>query len=541
MCLRVAPIVFGGVVVLAGASCGEDDIAEGAPDAALDGAPGPDGATAVDARPSDASPADGDTRDAQSPEGPFAIQWELGPDLPRGFQDGPLVDLGGLLVTAGGFTGSGPVTDVPDKPTKYPAGFWADGFSLLPGATAWQSVPAWSDLPRQGLAGAAIGDTMYVWGGFDYQDGKVVSRPFGARWKRGAPAWEKLPDFPYPVHGASMVAIGNRLYVLGGAYADGTAPDRTRVRLAGGRAGVGARLWTLDTTQIGLGFRELSPLPGTPRYLSGVAAVGDKIYALGGSTGVDNTRATTCKALDSWVYDTPTDTWSRLPDFPRASASFPGGNIAYAQRYVFLIGGHTFPCIETPDSAASLVGTAIDDTRAALASIFPTYGIDSDVMVFDTKTSTYAQTTSLPITNNIPSTTLVGDTLHMVGGETGGAAVYGYPYLGGRYFGNRPDLYLRGKIVPAAQGESALFQPAIYKPLKDQNFGAARKVDVAGVCIDRNGPVAVALGSVAVTTPCRGSHYEASVVHAGGAGNVELAIRQATSATYQHRVNLRFE
>ncbi len=64
---------------------------------------------------------------------------------------------------------------------------------------------------------------------------------------------------------------------------------------------------------------------------------------------------------------------------------------------------------------------------------------------------------------------------------------------------------------------------------------------MAGVCIDRNGPVAVALGSVAVTTPCRGSHYEASVVHAGGAGNVELAIRQATSATYQHRVNLRFE
>jgi hypothetical protein len=51
---------------------------------------------------------------------------------------------------------------------------------------------------------------------------------------------------------------------------------------------------------------------------------------------------------------------------------------------------------------------------------------------------------NLPLNNNMPMAVLRGDTLHLLGGETGGAVIDGEAY------GHHPDLYLIGKLRKAS-------------------------------------------------------------------------------------------
>lgn len=474
------------------------------------------------------------------------IQWQLGPDLPRGQQDGPLVLLGKTLAVAGGFTGSSDDTSVPQKATKYPAGFWADGFSLdLDGQGAWQKIPAWDQPARQGLGGVAVDGGFYVWGGFHYSTppalNPITDVAEGARWEKGAPSWETLPPLPYPLAGLSLATIGKKIFLLGGAQdgiEEGATPagPRTHSLVGGSTTPLGARLWVFDTEAPEQGWSELAPLPGTPRYVHAFSPAGGKLYVLGGATGVDHALHRTCNVIDNWEYNPALDAWKRVADLPVSSANFPGGASTFQDRYLVLVGGYPYGCIEAPGGVVEFkqVGEPY--------SVFPPFGIYSDVWLYDTQKDSFQRTTPLPLTNNLPSLVVEGNTLHMVGGETGGAGDLGRVFLGDRYFGHRPDLYLRGAIVPESEGESALFHAAFYRPLPDAQLTGPTN-EVAGVCRASLGEVTVALGSETKQVPCASGHFITTITHSGAAGNVALGVRQAGGTggfPYEHQINVLF-
>lgn len=129
----------------------------------------------------------------------------------------------------------------------------------------------------------------------------------------------------------------------------------------------------------------------------------------------------------------------------------------------------------------------------------------------------------------------------------------GRVHLGGRYFGHRPDLYLRGAIVPASEGDSGLYHAAMYQPLPGASL-ATSEVRVSGVCRADLGPVTVALGSVTQETPCvtaigegfvayKASFFDTTIQHAGGPGNIGLGGRQQGGpggSPYEHEISIYF-
>jgi N-acetylneuraminic acid mutarotase len=164
-----------------------------------------------------------------------------------------------------------------------------------------------------------------------------------------------------------------------------------------------------------------------------MAAVGGKLYLIGGAAGQDNPTGAYCTVVDNWSYDPTTDKWQRLPDTPIATGNFPAGAIVYHDRYILLPGGFQYRNVLNPD------GT----TRSSFGKVtkhYPEKDYCSDVLVFDTRTKTFGRGTPLPLNNNLPMAVLRGEVLHLVGGETGGAVIDGVP------FAHHPDLYLIGKI-----------------------------------------------------------------------------------------------
>lgn len=361
------------------------------------------------------------------------ITWSRGPNLPQGFQDSDGGIVGGYLVTVGGFCQGR--KDVPGKESVYPRGFLKKAWGLKLGVAgaAWEALPDLPGAARQELCAIVVDDRLYCWGGFSYEepycyrDGYRLSRTEEG-WR-----WEELPDLPWPVGGAGICAIGSRIYLMGGADYDlegfHTGTDR-----AGAVPRLGARLLCLDTADLVSGWRELTPCPGTPRWVHGCAAVQGKLYVIGGATGDDNAAKTYCTVVDNWSYDPATDAWEALPDSPVASGNFPAGQITFQDRYVLLVGGCQYPLVMRSDGTTA---PAYGETTRH----YPGNPYFSDVFVFDTQTKAFGRATALSLNNNLPMAVLQGSTLHLIGGETGGAEVEGEAY------GHHPELYLRGEVT----------------------------------------------------------------------------------------------
>jgi N-acetylneuraminic acid mutarotase len=359
------------------------------------------------------------------------ITWTRGPNLPQGFQDSDGGLLGRTLVTAGGFCDG---RSVPGKEAKHPRGFlnkaWA--LDLERAASTWQPIPDFPGSPRQGLSAVRVGDALYYWGGFSYTapfcfaDGYRLSRAAG-EWK-----WDRLPDMPRPLCAHGIAVVGSRIYVMGGADYDEqrfyTNGDRHKKH-----PGLGARLMSFDTEHPEAGWRELAACPGTPRWVHVTAAVGGKIYVIGGATGNDNPTGTYCTVVDNWQYDPATDKWTRLPDTSIATGNFPSEQVVFRDRYLLLVGGYQYKKVLNPD------GTSRPVYGKAFKAI-PGQEYYSDVLVYDTVANRFGRATPLPMNNNMPMAVVDGNTLHLLGGETGGCMFEGEVYA------HHPDLHLIGTL-----------------------------------------------------------------------------------------------
>lgn len=67
-----------------------------------------------------------------------------------------------------------------------------------------------------GLAAAAIGNNLYVFGGEYFNNGGGVY-PEGWVYDARNDSWNRLPDMPNPRHGLGAVTLDNKIYVIGGA------------------------------------------------------------------------------------------------------------------------------------------------------------------------------------------------------------------------------------------------------------------------------------------------------------------------------------
>lgn len=190
-------------------------------------------------------------------------------------------------------------------------------------------------VPRTEVAAAVLDGRIVVVGGFLPNGGN--SRRVDAYDPR-ADAWSRLPDLPLSVDHAAAASWRGRMVVVGGYDAgrrplraaflyDGrrwrTLPPPPQERAAAAAAATAdGRVWVVGgRTRDGLATRMLSLDLRTLRWTDGAgprprehlaaAALGGRIYAIGGRVAGYDTNLGTVEA-----YDPRSRTWRALPDLP---------------------------------------------------------------------------------------------------------------------------------------------------------------------------------------------------------------------------------
>lgn len=287
------------------------------------------------------------------PRAAVNISWREGPEYPLGIQDSVVGFVSGRLVSTGGFSRhpKNIVERFPDAFAGKPSGFTGIGFTLDPAGEAdgWSRI---SDMPgpsRQGAAMVVVGDALYAFGGFNYDAPHTYRDACRLSYRSGRWNWEALKPLPFAVCEATAVAIGGTIYLVGGAdfFA---ASDEGPMPLVGNEANfytdadreqrpIGSALWSLDTTSPAADWKRLPDRPGVGQAISACAAVGEKIYVLGGFFCPRAKMAHYHNAVDSWVFDVASEKWSRLPDMPHGSNRRA---VAWKDRYILLVAGFKY-------------------------------------------------------------------------------------------------------------------------------------------------------------------------------------------------------
>jgi N-acetylneuraminic acid mutarotase len=167
-----------------------------------------------------------------------------------------------------------------------------------PHPRCWVTLAPLQEGPRQEVGVAAIGNTIYVIGGFDGV-GRVEAYDVPTN------EWATVANLPQPRNHIGAAAIDGFVYSVGGFVGNGFTPADEVYRYDPER----------DS------WREMAPLP-TRRGALAVAAVDGLLYAVAGNGPAGNVTRHD-------VYDPGTDEWTELPPFPSplnhlAAAGFEG-------------------------------------------------------------------------------------------------------------------------------------------------------------------------------------------------------------------------
>ena len=174
--------------------------------------------------------------------------------------------------------------------------------------------------------------------------------------------WDRGPDLPAARGAGGAAIVGRTLYFFGGA-------DETRTSDQ-------AEAWSLDLDDPQATWQEIASMPSARNHL-GYAAIGTKIYVIGGQTGLE-AQGVNQAGVD--VYDTTTNTWSQAAPLPYILSHFHAATDVYKDRYIIVAGG------EQPHN------TAIDD-----------------VFLYDSVTDTWTQLTDLPSGRRAGAGVVIGD------------------------------------------------------------------------------------------------------------------------------------
>jgi non-specific serine/threonine protein kinase len=231
-------------------------------------------------------------------------------------------------------------------------------------ADRWSTAPSYPIAVDHAMAaGVDTAGTpgVYVFGG--NVNGGSVARSFRFFGDQG---WREIAPMPAPRSQGAAVAIGGRIYIVGGAEGNRLVSPTYVYDSAADR-------WTTG-----------APLP-TPRDHLAAAALDGRVCAIGGRklSLLQNVAAFEC-------YDPRGDTWQTMPDAPTARGGLGAATIGSR---MFVAGG------EQP------------------------LGTFKEVDIFDTATNKWSRGPDLPTSRHGLAVVAVGGTLHvMSGGPTPGAS-----------------------------------------------------------------------------------------------------------------------
>ncbi|GAC1442531.1 MAG: hypothetical protein NVS3B26_00060 [Mycobacteriales bacterium] len=170
-------------------------------------------------------------------------------------------------------------------------------------ASGWQARGRES-VPRFASAGAFLNGRFYVAGGL-----APASTSISSAFESYDPAtdsWTALPSMTRGVRDAAAVAVGGKIYVMGGATSGVTDSDQ---------AGATSAVQVFDpAANAGKGQWSPGPFMLSSRWGLGVAAIGSKIFAIGG-TNVDGTILSSVEYLDTSLPG-PLSVWTSTTKLP---------------------------------------------------------------------------------------------------------------------------------------------------------------------------------------------------------------------------------
>jgi N-acetylneuraminic acid mutarotase len=182
-------------------------------------------------------------------------------------------------------------------------------------------------------AAVALGRKLYVVGGFSASSNLPVSSV--RVYDLVARKWSAAARLPAPRGGHAAVVLGGKIHVIGGGNSTSTIAAHSVYDPAANR-------WS-----------SAAPLPraeGSPAAV----ALGGKLYAIGGRSGLDDYG-------EVYVYDTGADRWSRGPSIPpRGTAGAAVFNGA-----IYLFGGESQARARTLGEVFQLAPGGADWTQVA--------------------------------------------------------------------------------------------------------------------------------------------------------------------------------
>lgn len=241
-----------------------------------------------------------------------ANTWASGPNLPQGTDNLAVLERDGKVVALGGEAGTamqvfdpatsawaaGPVLPAPRFATAaanlggalHLAGGWNLSNSasasltrhdrLAAGATTWTSAAPLATA-RNAAGAAVIGGRLYVVGGRSpgIRAGDQTSLASTEVYDPATDSWSGAAPLPTARGSLAVVALGGRLYAMGGESTPGTVSDAVE------RFDPATGLWST-----------LTAMPLRAHGLA-VVAVGESLYVMGGFTGASDAVGTESAAL----------------------------------------------------------------------------------------------------------------------------------------------------------------------------------------------------------------------------------------------------
>ena len=240
------------------------------------------------------------------------ITWTLGPNLPEFRKGGCATVLGDKLISVFGM--------------RQPWGEMETMYIYEPQENWWHRGPE-APVGQCYVHGTEHGGAFYVVGGRGaLQRGRVHPACYRLQLTDGRYQWDRIADLQEPRGWAPSASVGDKIYVFGGSQG-GHGPTLNSVEM-------------LDTSQPDAKWVKVADIPGPSRGWSGAAAVGGKLYLLGGShfyhpkpkKGDDRT-----KFDEVWQLDPTTHTWQSRSPLPYRLSGFDC--VVYRDRYVIAVGG----------------------------------------------------------------------------------------------------------------------------------------------------------------------------------------------------------
>jgi N-acetylneuraminic acid mutarotase len=280
--------------------------------------------------------------------------------------------------------------------------------------TPWSAI---ADLPdgQTCSSAAVLNGTLYVVGG---TDGFAWNKPVA--FDPTHDSWSTIPDMLTPRDHQATVGLNGKVYALGGSGANSNNTALVALK----------SVEFFDPTITGR-WSAAVDMP-TARYYLGAAALGGKVYVVGGSEITSTPSA--LKSAD--VFDSSTGKWSAIADMSTARSGSPGTVALNGKIYV--MGGDTgdgpnqrqlasaevfdpdtgrWSAIADMSTARNSMGAAALDGKVYVMGGFDGSSVLKSAEVFDPATGRWSVIADMSTARHWPAAAALNGKVYAVGGD----------------------------------------------------------------------------------------------------------------------------